>query len=224
MRTVTVTLAVGTALTIAVGAVTLTRSPPRVLRVNEPEANISMGITQANPAICQSGETLSAGTTAVRISLDAFLGARVRVVAYRGGQVVTEGRRAPTWGGTSVTVPVRPVAQTVSGANFCFEIGPNSQFVIIPGHQSPPSRAAVALQSGQLGPSVPTNQQLPLKGRVVVEDLGDGRGTWWSRIRGVARHMGLGHFVTGKWIPLLAAALMAAVGALALRLALREQP
>jgi hypothetical protein len=36
--------------------------------------------------------------------------------------------------------------------------------------------------------------------------------------------MGLGHFIGGKAVALLAAVLMAAVAALALRLTLREQP
>jgi hypothetical protein len=36
--------------------------------------------------------------------------------------------------------------------------------------------------------------------------------------------MGLGHFISGSWVALLTAALMAATGVLAVRLALREQP
>jgi hypothetical protein len=40
----------------------------------------------------------------------------------------------------------------------------------------------------------------------------------------VAQHMGLGRAYTGTWIALLVAALMAAVGALAIRLTLRTLP
>ena len=54
------------------------------------------------------------------------------------------------------------------------------------------------------------------------EYLAAGNRSWWSRILEVARHMGLGHALTGTWVVGLIAALMVAVGGLAIRVALRE--
>jgi hypothetical protein len=223
MSYVKVTLAVGIALTIAVGAVTLTHSPPRVVRVNEAEANVSLGVTQSEPAVCQANEVLPAGVSAIRLSIDAFFGAKVHLIAYHGSQIVTEGTRAPTWTGTSVTVPVKPVSHTTSHVELCFALAPNDQLVIIPGHAVPPRDAATALRSSRLAPNVPRSEELTLKGRVLVEYLTAGKGSWWSRARSVARHMGIGHFISGPWVALLAAALMAAVGILTVALTLREQ-
>jgi hypothetical protein len=63
-----------------------------------------------------------------------------------------------------------------------------------------------------------------LRGRVQIEYLAPGSGSWWTRIGSVATHMGFGHFINGDAVALLALALMAAVGVLTVRLALREQP
>jgi hypothetical protein len=68
--------------------------------------------------------------------------------------------------------------------------------------------------------TTPIGQRLP--GRIDIEYLGSGQGSWWSRLLPVARHMGLGRAFSGTWIVLLVAAMVAAVGALAGRLVLRE--
>jgi hypothetical protein len=224
MSNVKVTLAVGMALTIAAVAFALTRSPARVVRVNESEANTSLGVTQAEPAVCQANEVLPRGVSAIRLSIDAFFGSTVHLIAYDGSRVLTEGRRAPTWTGTSVTVPVKPVAHRTSHVKLCFALAPNDQLVIIPGRLTPPREAAVAMRSNKLAPRVARSAELPLKGRVLVEYLAPGHGSWFSRVRAVARAMGIGHFVSGAWVALLAAVLMAAVSVLTVRVALREQP
>jgi hypothetical protein len=61
-----------------------------------------------------------------------------------------------------------------------------------------------------------------LAGRMNVEYLSAGPGSWRSRVLTVARHMGLGRVFSGTWIVLLIAAMVAAVGVLAIRLTLRE--
>jgi hypothetical protein len=78
------------------------------------------------------------------------------------------------------------------------------------GAEAPRSAAAV------------TSTGEPLAGRLGVEYLAASNRSWWSRILEVARHMGLGHALSGTWVVLLIAALMAAVGALAIRAVLRE--
>jgi hypothetical protein len=229
MRSVTVTLAVGIALLGLAVAVTLTRSPPRVVRAVGQEVvgrgeRRKLGLTAGDIAICQANEVLPAGVSGIRLSLRAFYGARVHVVAYSGSTVLAAGRRGADWTAQSVTVPVEPLARSSTHVKLCFAIGPNSEPVAILGAPAPARETAVALTSHRLTPAAATIAGVPLGGRVGVEYLAAGRGSWWSRLSSVAGHMGLGRAYSGAWIALLVAALMAAVGVLAVRLTARELP
>jgi hypothetical protein len=208
---VKVTLGVSIALMIIVGALTLTRSPPRVVRVSA-SSNDTLGTAVADIEVCQASEVLPAGVPAIRLAVGAYYGARVRVKAYSGSRVIMEGKRGANWTGNSVTVPVTPLSHTTSHVKLCVEVGPNSELVYFSGSPASAQESAVS-RGGE-----------PLGGRMGIEYLAPGRGSWWSRILPVARHIGLGHVVSGTWIVLLIAALMAAVGLLALRLTLRELP
>ncbi|HYM54206.1 MAG TPA: hypothetical protein VES97_02505 [Solirubrobacteraceae bacterium] len=223
MRKVEVTLAAGIALLVAVGALVLTRSPPRVVRVASP-ASAELVSTTGEATVCQENEVLPAHVSGIRLSLVVAYGSNVHVIAYSGRRVLTEGRRGPDWTSNSVTVPVKRVSHTTSHVTLCFAIGPNSEPVIIAGIYTPPRESAVLL-----GTATPTAQAAasggrPLNGRVGVEYLAAGQGSWWSRALSVARHVGIGRAFSGTWIALLIAALMAAVGILAVRLAWRELP
>lgn len=223
MKSVKITLAVGIALIAVAVAFTLTRSPPRVLRGSWHGTEAELGAPTGDAAMCQDNEVLPAGTTAVRLAMWAFVGARVRVVAYDGTRVLTEGSRGPDWTSTSVTVPVRSVRSTTSGVRLCLAIGPNSEPILVLGDNAPPAEAAVELSANAPAPrSASLEERLP--GRMHVEYLGSGTGSWWSRISSVAQHVGLGRAYSGTWIAALIGALMIAVGALALRLTLRELP
>jgi hypothetical protein len=208
------TLAAGAALLLALGAFTLTRAPPRVVGGTATvHTYLSiLGTMTEDGEICQSGEVLPANVSAVRLTLIAYVGARVRVRAYSGSRLLTEGRRGPDWTGTSVTVPVAPLARAASQVKLCVGIGPNTQPISVRGIGSGPSAVLVA------------SPPQPLRGRLGVEYLAAGRGSWWSRALAVARHMGLGHALHGTWVVLLIAALMAALGSLAIWLLLREPP
>lgn len=228
MRNVTVALTAGLALLAAVGAVTLTRSPPRVARVGVPGGDAHSALL-ANGAsdfsVCQPDETLPAGVSGIRIALWAFYGANVHVRVYSGSQVLTEGSRGADWTSDSVTVPVKPLDRSTSGVTLCFGIGPNSQPILFLGSNAPAQEAAAIDTGGDAPtPAVAVSARELLRGRVGVEYLAAGTGSWWSRILTVARHMGLGRSYSGTWIALLVAALMLAVGALAIRLTLRELP
>jgi hypothetical protein len=186
---------------------------------------VTIARTTGDIAICQTNETLPAGVSAVRLSMRAFYGARVHLIAYSGSRALTEGRRAPDWTGQSVTVPVKAVDRTISPVRLCFSLGPNSEPVAILGALTPAREAAVAFKSNGIStPGAAAGAGLALEGKVGVEYLAPGRGSWWSRIPSVAVHMGLGRAFGGTWIVFLAAALTAAVGVLAVRLALRELP
>lgn len=208
-RVVKVTLGVGVMLLVAVCAYALTRSPPRVLRAGPKPTGFLTALSGDGEA-CQAEEVLPARVTAVRLSIAAYVGARIRVAVYSGSQFITGGSRSPDWTGTSVTVPVTPLSESVSHASVCFDISPNSESLFLLGRETPTSEAMYLPTGGRLS------------GRLEIEYLGAGQGSWWSRVLTVARHMGLGRAFSGTWIVLLIAAMVAAVGILAGRLALRE--
>jgi hypothetical protein len=204
----------------AIAAVTLGHSPPRVLRANGTGTSGPLISTARDLSVCQTGETLPANVSAIRLSMWAFLGWKINVKLYSGKQVVTEGSRGPDWTGTSVTVPVKPVAQPIRGATLCFMTGPNSEPELLLGGPAPEKQVAALLEPGVPAPEASLLGRLP--GRLSAEYLSSGEASWWSRIGTVATHMGLGRAFTGSWIALLVAALMLAVAVLTVRLTLRE--
>jgi hypothetical protein len=206
-----VTLGVGIALIAILGAYTLTRSPPRVVQASS-LGQAPVATTIADASFCQAGETLPAGVSGLRLAVWAFFGANIHVTVSSGSRTLTAGRRGPDWTGSSVTIPVTPLRHAVSPVKVCIDVGPNSEVLYFMGREAPQSVAAVA-STGE-----------PLAGRLGIEYLAAGSRSWWSRILEVARHMGLGHALSGTWVVLLIAALMAAVGGLAIRVALRELP
>jgi hypothetical protein len=217
-RDVKVTLATGIALMLVVGAVTLTGSPPQVIRVGVPN-NTRLTFTTGDIAVCQANEVLPRGASAIRLSLVAGYGLNLRLMAYRGSQVLTQGKRGADWTSNTVTVPVKPVDRTVAGVRLCFALGPNSEPVYVAGTATPAREAALVV-SGLALPTASAGSRL--SGRVGVEYLASARGSWWSRILSVARHIGIGHVMSGTWVALLLAALMAAVGVLAVQITLWE--
>jgi hypothetical protein len=204
-----VTLGVGLALLAAASAMALTRSPPRVVRTGQQEGALVASTTAAAVG-CQTGETLPADVSGIRVSIWAFFGTSVHVAVYSGSHVLTEGSRGPDWTGSTVTVPVTPLHHAVSPVKVCFRVGPDSEILYFLGAQASPAEATIGTAGQQLA------------GRMDFEYLAAGQGSWWSRIGQVANHMGLGHALTGVWVVLLVLALMAATGVLAVRLVLRE--
>jgi hypothetical protein len=208
-RNVRVTLGVGIVLLLAVGAVTLTHSPPRVVQVNTKQRVLG-GTIIGDAEVCQANEVLPADVSALRLGIGAYFGPRVKVRALSGSLVLTEGAVGPTWTGTSVTIPVNPLSHATSGVKLCMHVGPNSELVFFKGAPARASESASYGEGALLG------------GRVAVEYLAPGDGSWWSRILEVARHMGIGHALSGTWVVLLIAALVSAVGVLAVGVVWRE--
>jgi hypothetical protein len=222
---VRIALASCLALAAAALAVTLTHAPPRVARSDGPEPKALLNVAHADFAACQPDEVLPAGTTAIRLPVVAFIGANVKVAVYQGARAITGGERGPDWTGSSVTVPVEPLAGTSSGVVVCFAVAPNSERVLIVGNPAPTAQTAVELVGDR--PTLPrsTGEVVArLSGRLPLTYLTPGSGSWWSRLLTVARHVGLGRAFDGTWIAVLIAAVMLAVAVLATRLALRELP
>jgi hypothetical protein len=209
VRDVKITLGVGIVILAVIAAVTLTHAPPRVARVGA-AAPARLAATIGDTEGCQANELLPSGVSAIRLAFVAYYGARVRVTVSSGSRILTEGRRGPEWTGTSVTVPVTPLTNQASHVQLCFAIGPNSEPIFLLGSPTP-LREAAALSPGG-----------PLPGKVGVEYLTAGDGSWWSRILPVARHIAIGHDLSGTWMAWIVVALVAVIGLLALRLVLRE--
>jgi Predicted membrane protein (DUF2142) len=213
-RAVRLTFVVGIAILLAAVALTLCKAPPRVVRVGASTSAI-FDLTAGDLEACQTGEVLPAGVSAIRLSLVAGgYGARVHVRVYGGSQVLAEGRRSAGWIGNSVTVPVSPLRHVHRLVKLCFAIGPNSEPILLAGSSA---------SQGDMTRSR-AGEPLGVGGKLGVEYLAPGHGSWWSRALLTARHMGIGHALSGSWVTLLIAALMAGVGLLAIWLPLREWP
>lgn len=231
MRSVVITFVVGLVAVAAVGVLTLSRAPLRLVHRGAPGVpavapnGVSGVVASASedPTICQPYEVLPAGISDVRVSIWAFYGARVRVAAFKEGtrELLTEGSRSGNWTSDSVTVPVRPLRRTVSGVKLCVSVGPNSEPLLFIGPKTEPRTAAAIAEGVPAASLTPANAQL-LQGRMTVEYLAPGHRSWWSRLLEVARHVGLGRSYSGTWVALLIALLMVAVGVLSVRLTLRE--
>ncbi|MGC2373393.1 MAG: hypothetical protein WA484_05930, partial [Solirubrobacteraceae bacterium] len=90
------TIAVSLALVAVLGVVTLAQAPARVVR-SSPHGVEVVTAAVGDAAVCQSGEVLAAGVSAVRIWLEAEIGPPVRVQVYSRGRLLTEGRRGAGW-------------------------------------------------------------------------------------------------------------------------------
>jgi hypothetical protein len=195
-------------LALAVGALVLTRSPPRVVGAAAEETE-ELGSTVTSATACEPSK-VPAGISAVRLTLATLFGPGVDVKIYSGSRLVTEGKRAPGWAGGAVTIPVKPVDRAYTKARLCFAILRNSEPLALIGSSSTIQTAAVS-PSGRL------------KGRFGIEYLALGH-DWWSQIDSVVNHMGFGHFVGGIWVVILLACCMTAVVVLVVGAAMREIP
>ncbi len=231
LRPALITFAVGIALLALIGALVLTQAPPRLARLGTPgvraigpEGAKVIGSTQGSLSVCQPGEVLPAGTSAIRVAIWGFFGARIHLAVFEGSQVLTQGSRSANWTGDTVTIPVRPLARTHGGVSVCYAIGPNSETQLLLGARVPHAKHPVIVVEGSTDLSnvtAATNKK-QIGAKLTIEYLAPGRTSWWSQLLTVARHMGLGRAYSGTWIALLVALMMAAVGVLSVRLAIRE--
>jgi hypothetical protein len=204
-------LAAGLTLTAIAVSVTLTRSPMSVEATNRTAAADRLALTHDKRAIaCQAGETLPAGTTAVRLTLKAVAGPRVRLRALAGRRLLTHGVAASGWTGGAVTVPVATVTRAASHVRICFMVDAAPEDLILVGEHTP--AATAALGGGE--------RRLP--GRLRIEYLRPRAASWWSYAPTVARRIGLGRAWSGTWIVLATIVLTGALVAGACWLAVRE--
>ena len=167
--------------------------------------------------ICQSGEVLPAGVSGIRIGMWAFLGAKMHVRVYSGSRILTEGSRGAELDGDSATVRSSRSRDDL-GSDGLRRDRPNSQPLLLlgaegagrAGRRGDPQRGLAHTGGRREQPSA-------CWGKIGLEYLRAGNGSWWSRGARRRRTSGLAA-VHGTWIAFLIAALMAAVGVLAVRL------
>jgi hypothetical protein len=199
-----------TLVAIAIGVI-LARSPTTLAGKSSSANNSELSVTLRNGSkACQSGETLPAETSAIRLSLSTIIGARVSVSVLSGSHVVTRGTHAAGWTGGEVTVPVAPLSHRLSNVTVCFHMTSFNGEVGIDGEHTYPSIAAVG------------NDGEKLAGRFAVEYVRAGHRSWLSFLPAMAIHMGLGRAASGIWIAFLALTLFLAVIALTSWAILRE--
>jgi hypothetical protein len=194
---VTAALALGLALIATALAVVVSRSPLVPAGRGHITSRTLLGYTTGNDTICQGGETIPAGTSAVRLALAANIGPRVTFAAYAGSRVLTRGAREAGWGiDETVTVPVRAISRTVQDARVCTTIGAAIGRIEVLG-----AIGRVRRSGGGYSPSP----------EIEIEYLRRGRGSWWSRASSIARRMGLGRAPRGAWDVVLVVLLTAAL-------------
>ena len=202
------TLVLSLALLVLLVVFTLTHAPPRVVRVGaKPEVVLSS--TTGAFTVCQPNELLPPGVSAIRLGLEASFGPKMLVQVYSRSNILTAGSRRGDWTGSSVTIPVEQLKYTSYPVKLCASAPANGEFLQLYGVHTAYTDAAVGGEG----------QRLP--GRLSVEYLAPGSGSWWSRALSVARHVGIGHAVSGTWVAVLVAMLMAAASALVIGLAWR---
>jgi hypothetical protein len=194
---VRIAFATGLALLALVIGVTLAGSPVVAIGKNNTPANGQIAETVSPAGACQSGEFVPEHTSAIRLSLFSDAGPQVKVRVLSGAGMITHGVVGSGWIGGSVTVPVKPVRRTITGAQTCFKLGSTREKVAMLGVDT---AAAIAARSDQ-------GEALP--GRIRVEYMRSTHSSWWSLGREIARRMGIGRVPSGAWVALAAALLMA---------------
>lgn len=196
-----IVLVTGLVLIAALVGVTLACSPPTLAGTNRVPAESLIGLVEHPAGACQAGETLPAGTSAIRLSLVAIIGPRVEVRALSGGRVITHGSTGAGWTTSEVTVPVAPLAHSVSQITICVRLSDlNGEVEFKGAHTSAPVAVSEAGER--------------LHGRLRIEYVRAGHNSWTTLISAVARHVSLGRAGSGLWVVFFILALAVSLVAL----------
>jgi hypothetical protein len=190
--------------------IVLSGSPLVVTHTNATPANEPILEAGSGTSVCQAGEALPAGTTAIRLTLVAAVGPRVSLSVLSGTRVLTSGATASGWTSGAVTVPVKVFSHSLAPVSICFKLGRSVETVQLGGLST---SAALAARSAS---------GAPLPGRFTVEYMRPAGSSWWSLAKTAARHMGLGRAPSGTWVALLVLLLMGGTIAAASWLIVKE--
>jgi hypothetical protein len=209
MRSLRIALVVSAiALAIALVAL-LSRSPPVVAGSNgvPDTGHAELDLGRGDTSTCQPVGTVPQGTSAIRVSIGAGAGPKVRMQVLSEGHIATQGELPAGWGlEAAADVPVEPLRHELHNALVCVGLGPNT---------GPLDALGLPRQD-------PSEHTLLSEIDLRVEFLRHGSNSWWSLASSTAHRFGLGRAVSGTWLAFLALLLMISAGALSLRLLLRE--
>ncbi|HEX4806528.1 MAG TPA: hypothetical protein VFU94_11570 [Conexibacter sp.] len=194
----TIALAIGFALVAACFVATLSGPAKRRLGTNDVPAEARVALPGVARPLCQGGERIPSGTSAIRIGLggDERVPPRLALTLSGGGAVRDVGGPGARWDGANALVPLaHPLRGDLDGS-LCVQVPPEAGYVL----RGALASASEAAAAGRLG--------LPI--RAHVEYLPAGGGAWWSFLPTIARRMGLGHVWSGASVPLLVVVLMLA--------------
>jgi hypothetical protein len=185
---------------VAVGlALVLIDTAPRQAGTNYvPEAAEALTLAGRDATHCQPDQVIPADAAALRILIGTAgrPSPELSVTVRAGGETITRGTLPAGQPEGRVIIPVEPVAEDVVPAEVCIRA------------RSPGERRTV-LYGGTA--------------QVRLEWLREGEESWIDLLGTVAHRFGLGKpFLSGGWVLLLAAGLLALAWILSLRLALRE--
>jgi hypothetical protein len=210
MRTrVMTTLVIGLAVIAALLARALLETPQMVIASNSVTVTGELAHFPARAVVCQAGEILPASTTALRMSLIAYVGPAVSVTVSHDDHVIARGHQEAGWVSGSLTLQLHPQIARATSVDICLTRDPVAIPLGLFGSSS--IRRLAARVNGQ-----------PLSGRMRIEYLKRGPRSWLSLARHVVRRMGLGHFPSGGWIVIPFTAIMIANLGLGLWLLRRE--
>ena len=124
---VAITLALGFVVIAAVLVAILVQEPREVISTNNITVEREIGLLGPHTTVCQANERLPASTTALRISLIAYIGPAVSVTVAREGRIVTSGHRNAGWVSSSLTLPLRAAVPAPIDAQICLTRGAGAQ-------------------------------------------------------------------------------------------------
>ena len=167
-------------------------SQPRLIVAGTNAAPGTATGLKVDARVCQQGEALPTGTSAIRVWAEANAGPRIAVAILVRSRTVSRGTVAAGWIGKQVTIPIRPLPHRLNNASVCLTRGPAVERI---GVGAPVSASATP--------------------KVRIEYLRPGRRSWWSLLPAVVRHIGLGRSPNGTWIAIVPLVFMIAAAALA---------
>jgi hypothetical protein len=200
-------LALGVGLTVLAVAIVavMSRSPPVVSRTNAAPIGGPIATVSRDFETCQAEELLPAGTTGIRLSLEALLGPPVLVRVFHQGALLTSGSVGAGWSRQSVTIPVTPLRSAVADASVCFSVAASDETVYVKGSVAGASDAGT-------------------DGRARIEYLRPGTRSWWALAPSIARRMALGRSPSGMWLVWGVLSAMLMLTAIVSWLAVRDRP
>jgi hypothetical protein len=204
-----IVVATGLALTAIAVLATLLHAPETVVAANGMPSNTEIATAAEAVGVCQRGETLLSGTSAIRLQIEATTGPRIDLEVLENGLIVTRGTLGTGWYGSVATVPVPPLEHTVQRATICFRLTELTGWVVMQGGKT--KQAIAATSSGK-----------PLPGRLRITYLRPSHTSWWSLAGTVIQHLSLGRAASGTWIVIPIAALASAAIVLGAWLLVRE--